>query len=276
MDSIKKVNSRSCRLIIRAVDMGCSHASNEAILKCYLHGIVTSVEVMVPAPWFPEAVKILKLYPGVDVGVHLTITSEWENIKWRPITYCPSLRDWRGYFFPMVWTNLNYSGQAIVENHWKLQEIESEFRAQIKLARKEIPVISHISAHMGCTDFTSEVRALTQKLAHEYHLLYDDCDDQRIEIHYKGANHTADEKLESFNRMLTELEPGKTYLFIDHPGLDTAELNAYWHIGYETVAADRQGITDVFTNHQVKELIHQKGIKLISFRDLLTTKNSYH
>jgi chitin disaccharide deacetylase len=42
------------RLIVRGDDMGYSHAGNEAILACYTNGIESSVEVIVPSPWFPE------------------------------------------------------------------------------------------------------------------------------------------------------------------------------------------------------------------------------
>jgi hypothetical protein len=68
--------------------------------------------------------------------------------------------------------------------------------------------------------------------------------------------------------MLGSLKAGKTYLFVDHPGLDTPELRAIHHIGYEQVAADRQGVTDVWTDPRVRELIKGKGIQLISYKDL--------
>ena len=88
------------RLIVRGDDMGYSHAGNQAIIKTYTEGIEKSIEVIVPSPWFPEAVKLLAENPGVDVGIHLALTSEWDNEKWRPITDCPSLKDRRWIFFP--------------------------------------------------------------------------------------------------------------------------------------------------------------------------------
>ena len=69
------------RLIVRADDMGFSHSGNAAAIKTYKEGIVRSVEVLVPSPWFPEAVQLLKENPGVDVGIHLTLTSEWDNVN---------------------------------------------------------------------------------------------------------------------------------------------------------------------------------------------------
>jgi hypothetical protein len=77
-----------------------------------------------------------------------------------------------------------------------------------------------------------------------------------------------EEKTDSFISMLGKLEKGKTYLFVDHPGLDSPELRAIHHIGYEDVAVDRQGVTDLWTSVKVKAAIREFGIELISYRDL--------
>ncbi len=260
------------RLIIRGDDMGYAHAGNEAILKCYKDGIEKSIEVLVPSPWFPEAVEMLRQIPTADVGIHLTLTSEWDNIKWRPLTDCPSLRDADGYFFPMVRPNKNYPKRSVVENDWKLAEIEKEFRAQIELAMRKIPRISHISGHMGCTSLNDEVKALVKKLAQEYHIAQYDMslgESGVVSTGYVGAHTTSDEKLQSFMKMLESLETGKTYIFVDHPGLDVPEVQAIHHIGYENVAADRQGVTDIWTNPRVKTFIKTKGIQLIGYNDLI-------
>lgn len=260
------------RLIIRGDDMGYTHSGNEALIKSYKEGIETSVEVIVPSPWFPGAVKLLKENPGLDVGIHLALTSEWENIKWRPLTDCKSLKDSNGYFYPMVWPNKNYPGQSILENKWTIEDIEKEFRAQIEMALKNIPRISHISAHMGCTYISEDVEALTKKLAKEYHLGTEPSDDIAKQVYYNGPSKTSAEKIESFITMLNKLEPGKTYWFLDHPGFDNDELKSVFHIGYENVAADRQGVTDLFTSDKVKVVIKEKGIQLISFADLVKEK----
>ena len=86
-------------LVIRIDDMASSHSANLASIDAYANGIARSVEVMPNCAWFPEAVKMLRENPGLDVGVHLTITSEWENVKWRPLTKCTTLVDKDGYFY---------------------------------------------------------------------------------------------------------------------------------------------------------------------------------
>ena len=160
---------KEIKLIIRGDDMGYSHSGNEALIKCYKDGIEKSIEVIVPSPWFPEGEKQLKGNPGVDRN-YVANTSQWENIKWRPISDCQSLKDANGYFFPMIFPNKNYPGKSIKENDWKIEDIEKEFRAQIEMALKNIPRVSHLSSHMGCTNISPEVQAMAKRLALEYHI----------------------------------------------------------------------------------------------------------
>ncbi|MEQ8811704.1 MAG: polysaccharide deacetylase family protein [Imperialibacter sp.] len=257
------------RLIVRGDDMGFSHSGNEALIKTFKEGIETSIEVIVPSPWFPEAVKMLAENPGIDVGIHLVLTSEWDNVKWQPMTDAPSLRDKDGYFYPMIWPNKNYPGQAVLENEFSLDDIEKEWRAQIELAKKMIPRLSHISGHMGCTNLNDDAAAIAKKLAIEYDI---DIDTQQLGVQsarYDGDHATLAEKKESFSKMLNKLEKGKTYMFVEHPGIDTPELRAISHIGYENVAEDRQGVTELWIDEDIKALIKKKGIQLISYKDLV-------
>lgn len=260
------------RLIIRGDDMGYSHSGNEALIKCSKEGIQTSIEVIVPSPWFPEAVKMLRENPNVDVGIHLAITSEWDNMKWRPISDCPTLRDKDGYFYPMIWPNKNYPGGAVKENDWKIADVEKEFRAQIEMALKYIPRISHISGHMGCTDLSDSVRSMSKRLAREYKIDIDLVKHNVRYAGYEGPKKTFAEKKASFLKMLTTLQKGSTYLFVDHPGIDGPELRAIHHIGYEDVAEDRQGVTSLWTDKEVIAEIKKLGIELISYKDLVGSK----
>ena len=66
-------------------------------------------------------------------------------------------------------------------------------------------------------------------------------------IGYDGPKRTAEEKEASFIKALEKLQPGQRYLFLDHPALDNDEMKTVFHIGYEDVALDRQGVTDLLT-----------------------------
>lgn len=262
-------------VVIRIDDMGAFHSVNKACIDAYQNGIATSVEVLAVGPWFPEAVKMLQENPELDAGIHLAITSEWENIKWRPLTDCPSLVDGNGYFYPMLAPNTAYPGQSVFENMngFNIAELEKEFRAQIELAMKHIPQLSHISGHMFASCFNGQVSELTGRLAKEYGLALIDRMDASEKynyspIGYEGPKVTAEEKIESMIKAFENTRPGERYLFLDHPAYDDCEMESVMHVGYEDVAADRQGVLDMLKSQRIKKVIENRGIKLISIKTL--------
>jgi chitin disaccharide deacetylase len=254
------------QLLVRADDIGSFHAANVGCIESYQNGIARSVELMPVCAWFPEAVEMLNENPGYDVGIHLTLTSEWSSVKWRPLTHCPSLVAEDGFFFPMVWKNPNFPpGSSISESEWKLEEIEQELRAQIELSLKHLPHISHLSNHMGFTSLDPKIGELVDKLAQEYDLEVNTEGLQRFPGW--GRDVPIDQRINKFCENLETLTPGK-YLFVEHPAKDTDEMKNVGHKGYENVGTDRDWITRVLTSEKVKQTIQQKGIKLISYKDL--------
>lgn len=258
----------SIYLLVRGDDIGSTHAANVGCLESYQNGIVRSVELMPVGPWFLEATELLNKHPDLDVGIHLALTSEWSRFKWRPLTSCPSLVDNDGYFFPMVWRNDRFPPKSsLQESDWKLDEIERELRAQIELALKHVPHISHMGGHMGFAGLDSQIGKLMRQLSKEY----------RLEIDLKkhavqrfpgwGQVDSYEDRIDAFCRNLQQLTPGK-YLFIEHPARDWPEMRPIGHVGYEDVATDREWVTRVFTSEKVKQIIQEKGITLISYRDL--------
>lgn len=263
-------------IAFRIDDMGALHSVNVASVDVYQNGLATSVEVLTVGAWFPEAVKMLKENPGLDVGVHLAITSEWENVKWRPLTDCPSLVDENGYFFPMMGPNPAYPGQSVMENVEKfdIKEIEKEFRAQIELALKNIPNVTHISGHMMSTAINKDVAEMVKRLSEEYGLPSIDRMDSGKQygfgyLSYAGPKATAAEKIASLVKAVEKTEPGKKYIFIDHPAYDDSEMQTVMHVGYEDVAVDRQGVTDLLKSPELKAAIEAKGAKVVTIRSFV-------
>jgi predicted glycoside hydrolase/deacetylase ChbG (UPF0249 family) len=258
----------SIRLVVRGDDMGSTHAANVAAVRCYREGVMRDVEVMAVGPWFPEAARLLRENPGLDVGLHLALTSEWDNVKWKPLTSALSLVEPTGYFFPMIWPGPAYGkDRALREQPWRLEEIERELRAQIALARREVPQLSHVSDHMGFGSLGPEVEALVARLAAETDLAIDPEAAGARHVGWNGKPGTPAEKVASFSRVLSTLAPG-TWIFVDHPALDGDEMRAVHHVGYEGVAADRQGVTDAWTSAAALEAVTRRGIELIGYRDL--------
>lgn len=245
------------RLLVRSDDMGSSHAANRSCIKAYQKGISKSVEVMVPCPWFFEAAQMLKENPGIDVGVHLTLTSEWDGMKWGPITPSPSLTDADGNFVSSTgeWYNKAY----------KMEEVEAELRKQIELAKRYIPNVTHLSSHMGAPDCKPELKALVAKLAKEYKLIYEIEGISRIPDTGWDKATSKDDKRDAFIKMIRSLKPGNTYLFVEHPANRTAEMKAIGNKGMTTVARDRHWVTEVFTSDQVKRTVRSNNIELIDY-----------
>src|ERR1700726_2725164 len=72
-------------LLIRLDDIGMNHSVNMAAKKMAETGLPISVSIQFACPWYQEAVEILKKYPNVSAGVHLTLTAEWKNYRWGPV-----------------------------------------------------------------------------------------------------------------------------------------------------------------------------------------------
>jgi predicted glycoside hydrolase/deacetylase ChbG (UPF0249 family) len=256
------------RLIVKGDDMAAGHGINVATIDAYKRGVLTTTNVIVPGPWFPEAARLLKENPGLDVGVHLALTSEWDNVKWRPLTHAPSIVDPDGYFFPIVQPRPGFPpGSSIKESSWKLDEIERELRAQLEMAKRHIPQVTYTWNHMGFTSLSPEVAALVVRLTKEYGLLVpSELGIQMVGRIYESKDSGAT-KAEKLAARLETLGPG-LWLHIDHAATDDAEMRAFGHVGYEWVAADRSANLEAWTSPRVREVIAKRGIKLTSYRDL--------
>ena len=82
----------------------------------------------------------------LDVGVHLTLTSEKKPYRWRPLTAPPrsaGLTDDLGYF----WTDV-----PSVRRNAVPEAVETELRAQIDAALAAGIDVTHLDAHMGAVN----------------------------------------------------------------------------------------------------------------------------
>ena len=262
-------SDREIMLLVRSDDMGATHAVNQACLTSVTDGIARSIEVIVPAPWFTEAVEMLQQHPQIDVGVHLDLTSEWSRMKWGPISQnVPSLVDQNGHFFPLTRQREGWPpNTGFLESGWKIGEVERELRAQIEMALRTLPNVTHLSAHMGTATGTPELRALVEHLAREYKLVMQ-LPNVRRAGRFGDKSNSPEEREAAMIKLIDRLKPG-IWMVIEHPGLDTPEMRSIRHDGYENVAADRAAVTHVFTSKKVKDAIKRRGIKLVSYADVL-------
>lgn len=144
-------------------DLGGSHGANRAFLELARSGRVTCGSVIVPGPWFREIADAACAAPSLDVGVHLTLTSEWETCRWAPISTvsrASGLIDDDGYF----WRDLEG-----VRRHLVLEAAEVELRTQIERALSSGMRPTHVDAHMAAAMLPGLLDAHVQ-LGREYEL----------------------------------------------------------------------------------------------------------
>ncbi len=272
-------------VIVHADDMGMCHASTAVLDTLFATGVVTSASIMMPCAWAQTAVAWSVAHPQADVGVHLTLTSEWAHYRWRPLaphTAADALVDADGYMPRSV---------AEVFGAADRGAIQREIHAQYALARQWGLVPTHLDSHMGTmfgdgivppymalgTAAAAPVFLLNQTAADLARLGFDDatqayqlamiaqlraqgvplCDHIRaLDLGNAAAG------LDATKQLFNDLPAGLTY-FIHHPALDTPELRA--------ICPDWQArVRDytVMTSPELRAYVQQQGIHLIGWRDI--------
>src|SRR5437763_15681902 len=151
-------------VILHVDDLAMCHGANRAYLELAAAGLVTCGSVMVPCPSFREIAEAASADPRLDLGVHLTLTSEWEHYRWRPLSTTSrvsGLIDDDGYFWRDV---------AGLRAHLVPEAAEAELRAQIEHARAAGINPSHIDAHVAAA-MLPELIDLHVRLAFDYEVV---------------------------------------------------------------------------------------------------------
>lgn len=275
------------RVVIHEDDVGMSHGANTAFVELSGLGTCSSGSVMVPCPWFPEAAAIAAGDPTLDVGVHLTLTSEQVPYRWRPLTAPPrsaGLTDEFGYF----WPDVPHARKAAPE------AVEAELRAQIETALAAGIDPTHFDAHMGTAQMPEFV-AIFRKLGQDYRvpvLLVKDLSgynpasyagpldpagyDAEIAsaraagepvfdiVHETPWARTTDAET-AYRAIFAAIEPGLTFLSMhfNRPGDFEAVNPEAAHIRTEEYALFRTG--------KIKEWIDEFDIEVIGMRPLRDT-----
>lgn len=291
--TIASEGSEAISLIIHADDFGMCHAANSATMELLDGGYITSASIMPVCPWFQEAAGFAAGRTDLDIGVHLTFTSEWSDYRWAGIsgsTNAPSLHDRSGWFF----RDCRSFQLAAAET-----EIAQEIDLQISRMHDAGVDITHIDNHMGslygletgrswlplvfqrCSDLQvpfrlpkvfedNGIRRLDDTLKRALRDLADIAGGMGIPLIDKLIEYPfhvqQGETYETFREMvaglLSELRPGVSELYI-HPSVDTEEIrviNPSW--------TKRVWEYEVFKDPEIRSLIRDLRIDLISWRDL--------
>lgn len=205
-------------VIIHADDVGMCHGANESFIGLARSGALTCGSVMVPCPWFPEIARRAAEEPSLDLGVHLTLTSEWSGYRWAPLTRASKasgLVDDEGYFPRNV---------AALADRADPEAAEAELRAQIDRALAFGVDVTHLDAHMGAA-LSPVLVDVYCRVGRDYALpvLL-----PREPVHYAGILKLAD-ALDRMREAASVLE-GEGMPLVDHfrmtPGVPTQESDA--------------------------------------------------
>ena len=266
-------SKRAKLLIIHADDLGLSSSENEASIKAMKHGSVNSGSVIVPCLKFQEIVNFSKSNPQADIGIHLTLTSEWFSYKWRPIlptNEVPSLVDSEGYFFD---NHINLLSQ------FNAKDIEKELRAQINLVIESGIVPTHLDTHMFTAFSNPKIQSIYISLGKEYKLpvllnkdksilsfnLYKELLVNRVYI-AKLDDYT--KGLDDFYRnLILSLKPGLNSILV-HTAFNNKEMQLITQKEPNYGASWRQADFDFFTGEDCKQIIKNKNIQLITWREI--------
>src|SRR5215213_6302561 len=265
-------------LIVHADDLGMAHSVNAATTKAFETGLVNSGSIMVPCPWLSEIAAYARANPQADLGLHLTLTSEWTNFRWGPVTpkdRVTSLLDKDGYF---------YLTETEAAAHADPKEVELEITTQIERARALGIQPTHLDSHMGTLYqnkalFEVFLRvARSQKLpvrvARTWFARADflpsalSPDDVYIDRILDITQTVAPQDWSKFySDALRKLEPGVTEVVI-HLAYDDAEMRAATVNHPDWGAAWRQRDFEFFTSDAFRKILQENQIKLITWREL--------
>ena len=271
-------------LIIHGDDVGVSHSQNKATFEALKSGLVTSTSMMVPSAWSAEVGVMAKDIPDADIGIHITLTNEWNNYNWPPKagkSVVPGLTNEKGFMYPDC--------PPVTENA-SPEEVEMEIRAQIKGANEMGITPTHLDSHMGCIFYgRPEYMRSYLKIAQELKIpamvntqimegiikpnmaLFEGINLENIpvidEIIMANPVDYESGMEEFYTKQLTNLKPG-VYVMLIHLAFDDEEMNAVTagHDSYH--AAWRQADFDFFTSEKAKELIQKNNIKLITWKEI--------
>ena len=271
--------------IIHADDIGMCQATLPAFADLLDFGLLSSGAVMVPCPWFPQVAATCRQNPQIDLGVHLTLTSEWDSCRWGPISTrdpASGLIDEEGYF---------YHRSEGVQEHGDPEAVQLELQAQVARALAAGIDVTHVDTHMGAVVCTRFIPAYVQSaLQHRLPLMILRLDDagwremgldgetaafatqfvrqleaqglpllDRLEV--LPLDRPAD-RVEQAKEAFDALPPGLTH-FVIHPAQDTPELRAITPDWQSRVADYR-----AFTSRELRDHVRDSGVQVIGYRAL--------
>lgn len=241
------------RLATRGDDAGSCLAANRAVEICARDGVMRNASVMAAAPFFADAARRLYDIPGLAIGLHLTLTSEWDAPIWGPCApreRVRSLIDDRGAF--------PRDGQALGRQGARIDEMLIEAEAQLRTMEEAGLRPEYLDEHMGVADILPDLREPLDDWARGNGLI----PIHRVRL-VPGAG--------TLRERLATAPPGD-YLWVNHPGYDDAEMRALGNASYPGahVAAERESDRREWLDPALRETAALYDVAWVRFGELLS------
>jgi hypothetical protein len=245
------------RLVTRGDDAGLARSANAGIREAFEDGILRNASVMAPGPALGHAADELADLAGLCIGVHLTLTAEWDRPRWGPVSSpetVPSLVEDDGAF--------SHTAMALHERDASVREMVAEATAQIERVREAGFEPAYLDCHMGVDwvgDLANELDALREREG----LL--DGDGVGMLPAVGGAADDPD----GLCARLDAAEPG-THLIVGHPCYDDAEMRDIVGAGHGPgeVATERDAQRRMFLDEGVHRCCEERGVEPVRFTDV--------
>jgi chitin disaccharide deacetylase len=262
-------------VIIHADDLAVAHSVDVASFDALERGGVTSASIMMPTPWVAEVAAYAKAHPNADLGLHLTLTAEWETYRWGSVEsrdQVSTLLDSAGVF---------PSDVPPVAARAKPAEVERELRAQVERALAMGIHPTHLDSHMGTVFATPEMFAAYVKVAREYKLPFlagraaplpvpatVSPNDVLVDALVMANESVPRDQWKRFYLdAIASLKPGLTYMIV-HLGHDDAELQAVM-VNHEPFgSAWRQRDYEVVTSPEFRKALADNHVIPVTWRQL--------
>jgi len=266
-------------LIVHADDIGLAQSVNEATLTAFEKKGITSGSIMVPCPWFADFAEHYMSQPHLDVGIHITLTAEWENYKWGgvlPATEIPSLLDENGNFYASV---------EEVGQHADPVEVEKEIRAQIDKAIAYGIQPTHLDTHMGSVMAKPEMIQIYLKLALEYKIpvfvprmillgMPEEAREKMEQDYVLVDNffmmNSDDPGLswaEAYAKMIVKVKPGLNVMIV-HVANDNAEMQAISVNHPAFGSAWRARDLEYLLSQEFRDLLKEQNIQPVTWKEI--------
>jgi len=266
-------------VIIHSDDLAVSHSENAASTTAMEKGSVSSASIMVPCPWLSEIAAYAQSHPSADLGLHITLTSEWKYYKWGPVTSkdkVPGLINKNGYFYSSV--------DSVIQNA-SAAEVEQEIRTQVLKAKQMGIDPTHLDAHMGTALSSADYFKAYLKVGREFKIpvfiprlveaglkvKFDTMLTEKEVLVDNILSASPNDMKTGFKAFYTEgiknLKPGLTYLII-HTAYDDAEMRAVTVDHPDWGAAWRQEDFNFFSSAECAKVLKDNNIYVITWKEI--------